>query len=168
MCEASAAADFTECKATTGRTGLCSEGVCARLIAIRSGLTENARTPYISATLGQSGGILQARAASIGPWETFLQIPRGLGSAWRSYDTKRFVTLMTVGTDRYLFATGGTTSSSGEVFSGGSGSIQYGFVNLQCGPNNGKVEDAQLRLDPDGGSLTSWESLSIVDAPVPR
>jgi hypothetical protein len=158
-CVVSTAPDFTKC--STSGNGMCSEGECQPLVAIRSAITENAETPYIQASTANLQ--LAANGRSIGPFETFLQCRvSGSSYAFRSYETKRFVT---VHADGYVYADGGSTLRTATTFQVSGSNIRLtdgSGAYLECQPlNSGNEHAGKLERQSTPHAPTFWEDLPI-------
>ena len=156
-CVSNVSADFTKCTAL-GANGMCSEGVCQRLVAIRSAIMENAVTPYIQAST--TNPQLQARGANIGPFETFLECSGLGGVAFRSYETKRFIA---VHADGYVHADGGSTLLTATKFTVIGSNIRTtdgSGAYLQCSPLT-FPEAGRLQKQVMPASPGFWENLPI-------
>ena len=140
---------------------MCSEGVCQRLVAIRSAIEENASTPYISTNIARTQ--LVASGRSIGPYETFLQCPAsGNTYAFRSYETKRFIS---VHSDGFVYADGGSTLAGATKFQITGNNIRLtdgSGLYLECPPlNSGSASAGKLERQGSPKQPSFWEQLPI-------
>ena len=160
-CVSTPAADFAKCTLSGSGNGMCSEGMCQRLVAIRSGIEENADAPYIGAL--PANPQLAANGRTIGPYETFLQVgAAGNTYAFRSYETKRFITIHA---DGFVYADGGTTAATATRFEVTGSYIRLtdgSGAYLQCPPrNNGSIHSGKLERQSPAKPPSFWEQLPI-------